>query len=99
MQTTISPWNNKADDRQHQFVTTAPDSIHFGHGLHACPGRFFASNEIKVIMIELLQNWDIRLKGDVNGVGGVDLRPESRQFGMSYSPNESAEIEVRRRRE
>jgi cytochrome P450 len=72
--------------------------LHFGHGIHACPGRFFASNEIKVVLIELLQNWDIRLKGDVKGVGGVEKRPESRQFGMGCSPNESAEIEFRRRK-
>jgi cytochrome P450 monooxygenase-3 len=72
--------------------------LHFGHGIHACPGRFFASNEIKVVLIELLQNWDIRLKGDEKGVGGVEKRPESRQFEMAYSPNESAEIEFRRRK-
>jgi cytochrome P450 len=74
------------------------DSIHFGHGIHACPGRFFASNEIKVVMIELLQKWDIRLKGDVAGIGGVDKRPASRMFEMAVMPNESAEIEIRRRR-
>jgi hypothetical protein len=49
-------------------------------------------------MIELLLNWDIRLKGDVDGHGGVDKRPESRQFEMAYSPNESAQVEFRRRR-
>ena len=87
-----------ADKRQHQFVATSSDSIHFGHGLHACPGRFFASNEIKVVLIELLQNWDMRFKGDVQRLGGVDKRPENKYFGMSILPNESAQIEFRRRR-
>ncbi|CAI7645659.1 unnamed protein product [Penicillium crustosum] len=33
----------------HQLTNTAPDHISFGHGSHACPGRFFAASEIKVI--------------------------------------------------
>jgi ent-kaurene oxidase len=31
-------------ENKHQFVTTGLDSMHFGHGKHACPGRFFAAN-------------------------------------------------------
>jgi hypothetical protein len=49
-------------------------------------------------MIELLQSWDMRLKGDVNRLGGIDKRPENRHWGMSILPNELAEIEFRRRR-
>jgi hypothetical protein len=49
-------------------------------------------------MIELLQSWDMRLKGDVNRLGGIDKRPENRHWGMSILPNELAEIELRRRR-
>lgn len=41
-----------------QFVTTSPEHLAFGHGKHACPGRFFASNEIKVILMFLLMKYD-----------------------------------------
>lgn len=41
-----------------QFVTTSPDHMAFGHGRQACPGRFFASNEIKVAMVHLLLKYD-----------------------------------------
>tara|TARA_R110002003_G_scaffold1993_7_gene23832 strand:- start:2399 stop:3178 length:780 start_codon:yes stop_codon:yes gene_type:complete len=41
-----------------QFVSTEPDYLPFGHGKHACPGRFFASNEIKVLLCHLLLGYD-----------------------------------------
>lgn len=43
---------------------TADGLISPGHGRHACPGRFFASVEIKIILIGLLQNYDIKLCDD-----------------------------------
>lgn len=61
----------------HRFVTTSPESLVFGHGAHACPGRFFASNEIKIVMIEMLRSWDFRLKGDTDMAGGANKRPEN----------------------
>lgn len=30
------------------FTQTSLDNLTFGYGKHACPGRFFAGNEIKV---------------------------------------------------
>ncbi|EQB57238.1 hypothetical protein CGLO_02656 [Colletotrichum gloeosporioides Cg-14] len=44
-----------------QFVSTIPEFLSFGHGKHACPGRFFASNDIKIAPIHLLMkyDWDI----------------------------------------
>ncbi|KAF4633486.1 hypothetical protein G7Y89_g4629 [Cudoniella acicularis] len=86
-------------ENKHQFVTTSPDSLNFGYGNHACPGRFFAGNEIKVILIELLRNWDIRLKGDTEGKGGEDKRPENIVQEFSVMPNMVAEIEFRRRKD
>jgi cytochrome P450 len=41
-----------------QFVTTSPDHLGFGHGSNACPGRFFASNELKVALVYLLLKYD-----------------------------------------
>ncbi|KAF4938631.1 hypothetical protein K4K60_005377 [Colletotrichum sp. SAR11_57] len=41
-----------------QFVTTSPQFLSFGHGKHACPGRFFASNEIKIILCHLIIRYD-----------------------------------------
>ncbi len=33
----------------------------FGFGRHACPGRFFAANEIKLVLAQLLLNYDMKL--------------------------------------
>ncbi|OJD28769.1 cytochrome p450 [Diplodia corticola] len=41
-----------------QYVTTSLDMFAFGHGTHACPGRFFASNEIKIALVHMLMGWE-----------------------------------------
>lgn len=45
-------------EHRHQFVTTTPEHFGFGHGQHACPGRFFAANEIKIFLVHLLVKYD-----------------------------------------
>ncbi|OCK76206.1 cytochrome P450 [Lepidopterella palustris CBS 459.81] len=53
------------NESKHQFVTTSDEYLPFGHGKHACPGRFFASNEIKVLLCHLIMNYDFKFKGGV----------------------------------
>jgi cytochrome P450 len=65
--------------------------LNFGHGNHACPGRFFASNEIKIVLIELLRNWDFRFlerKG----------RPENVLRGLVCGPDTKGMMELRRKK-
>ncbi|TEY44948.1 hypothetical protein BOTCAL_0340g00150 [Botryotinia calthae] len=83
------------NESKFQFVTTSKESMNFGHGNHACPGRFFAGIEIKVIIVELLREWDIRSVGDTEMKGGN--RPENIAVDTILSPNTTAEIEVKRR--
>ncbi|KUI57329.1 Ent-kaurene oxidase [Cytospora mali] len=49
------------NETRHQFVATNKDCLNWGHGPRACPGRFFANNEIKLIMAHLILNYDIKL--------------------------------------
>lgn len=59
---------------KHQFVTLTKDLIAFGYGKHACPGRFFAANEIKIIFIEVLRRFDVESReGCVNFMGEKEL--------------------------
>ncbi|KAK2061272.1 cytochrome P450, partial [Colletotrichum caudatum] len=46
---------------QSQFVSVGTTHLTFGYGKHACPGRFFAVSEIKIIMARLLCHYDVRL--------------------------------------
>jgi cytochrome P450 len=40
------------------LVSMIPEYIGFGYGIHACPGRFFAANEVKIALIFMLLNYD-----------------------------------------
>ncbi|KAH6648936.1 cytochrome P450 [Truncatella angustata] len=73
-----------------QFTSIDNHNINFGLGKHACPGRFFAGNEIKVILSHLVLNYDIKLE---DGKG----RPEPTMFMMSKIANSKAEILFKRR--
>ncbi|KAJ9643313.1 hypothetical protein H2204_002209 [Knufia peltigerae] len=41
-----------------QFVSTSAQHLGFGHGRNSCPGRFFASNELKIALVYLLIGYD-----------------------------------------
>lgn len=44
-----------------QLTTTRPEHIAFGHGKHACPGRFLAANEIKIALCHMLLKYEWKL--------------------------------------
>lgn len=50
------------DSGKHQFVTLGTGVMSFGIGRHACPGRFFAANEIKLIVVSILRKYDLEQK-------------------------------------
>ncbi|RKF83587.1 Cytochrome P450 monooygenase 3, partial [Golovinomyces cichoracearum] len=83
---------------RHFFVTTSPHSLAFGHGKHSCPGRFFANNEIKVVLIELIRNWEFRFPDDVKLEGGEWRRPKNKYSGVESFPDMTANLEIRRRK-
>jgi cytochrome P450 len=72
-----------------QFVSTSPDHLGFGHGQHACPGRFFASNEIKIIMCHILLKYDWRL---LEG-----QKPKVGVYGFFLTADHKTKLEIRRR--
>ncbi|OQE22287.1 hypothetical protein PENSTE_c010G03232 [Penicillium steckii] len=82
--------NNKGS--KHHLLTPSPDSLTWGYGMHACPGRSFAATEIKVIVIHLLTNFRLRLKGGKE-------RPRNESFDFQIMPDMSAEIEFSSRKE
>ena len=51
---------SEEDANKHYFAMTDNTHLHFGHGKQACPGRFLASNELKIIFAYLLMRYDFR---------------------------------------
>ncbi len=45
----------------HLFASTGVNSLQFGLGRHACPGRFFAVMELKLLLAHLVMNYDVKL--------------------------------------
>ncbi|KAH0489729.1 hypothetical protein TgHK011_010146 [Trichoderma gracile] len=94
-------WDAKSDEEKKRdadegtkirglgMVTTSAQHLAFGHGRHACPGRFFVAHELKLIMAHILLNYDIKLVGKV---------PEKLWIGASIFPHLKAEIQVRRKK-
>ncbi|KAF5003208.1 hypothetical protein FDECE_10226 [Fusarium decemcellulare] len=76
-------------ESKHQFVTTSELHMAFGHGKHACPGRFFASNEIKLILAHLLMNYDWELKDGI--------RPRTWTTGINRVVGPTAQVLYRSR--
>ncbi|KAI0654507.1 cytochrome P450 [Cubamyces menziesii] len=54
----------EGDATKHQFVHTSANYLSFGHGRHACPGRFFVANEMKALLSYVLLNYDFKMSDD-----------------------------------
>ncbi len=54
--------DDKDVDLRYQLVATSADYLAWGHGKHACPGRFFAAAELKMILGYLILNYDLRFE-------------------------------------
>ncbi|KAK2042911.1 cytochrome P450 [Colletotrichum somersetense] len=76
------------------FVTTSPDYLPFGHGRHACPGRFLVDFELKMIVAYILKHYDLEFPPEYNG-----RRPMNRQVAELQAPPKNVKIRVRRRAE
>ncbi|TBU42680.1 cytochrome P450 [Dichomitus squalens] len=76
---------------RHQLVNTSVDFITFGGGKHACPGRFFAANELKTMMAHLVLNYDVKFAEE-------GKRPTNVRFGPADLPSHNAQVLFRKRR-
>lgn len=74
-----------------QFVTTSPEHLGFGYGSHACPGRFFAANELKLVLAEMISSYDFECANE----GGV---PPPLSLATEWLANPNMKLRVRRRR-
>ncbi|KAI8245529.1 Cytochrome P450 monooxygenase gloP [Colletotrichum sp. SAR 10_96] len=71
------------------MVTTSDAHLAFGHGRHACPGRFFVAHELKMVVANLLLNYELKTLSE---------RPKPQWIGVTVVPPVEAKIEIKRRK-
>ncbi|KAF8665785.1 hypothetical protein AX16_000232 [Volvariella volvacea WC 439] len=81
---------DEGESIKHQAVSLTLDWVTFGSGRHACPGRFFAINEIKAMLAHVLLNYDVRMANE-------GIRPSGKWFAVAYVPDPKAEVMFRKR--
>ena len=77
------------------FTTTSPTYLGFGHGRHACPGRFFAAQELKLLLAYLFKKYDMELEDKAEDGGRV----MNMWMGPNHVPPLKARVRVRRKAE
>ncbi|KAK5166027.1 uncharacterized protein LTR77_008288 [Saxophila tyrrhenica] len=80
------------EGNNHQYVATSADQLGFGHGQHACPGRFLVAAEIKTALCFLLLKYDIRYLPGQSRLPAV-------KFETQRIMDPSTKIQIRRRTE
>lgn len=99
----VAPGLNYADDEEREaslkrsMYAASKTYLGFSYGKHVCPGRFFASMELKTMVAHLLMEYEIKWPEEVSK-GAKHYRPENMWFGGALVPNPTAEILIRKRR-
>lgn len=79
----------RVEAAQQAWATTSETYTSFGHGRHACPGRFFASTDLKLLLGHVIVNYDFEMK--------QGERPANVWFGLNKLPPMKATVKIRRR--
>ncbi|KLP22404.1 cytochrome P450 monooxygenase [Fusarium fujikuroi] len=72
-------------EKKYMYSSSGTDDLSWGFGRHACPGRYLSAINIKLIMAELLMNYDIKRPDGVS-------RPKNIEFEVLCSPEPDFEI-------
>ncbi|KAL4865748.1 hypothetical protein BDV12DRAFT_187932 [Aspergillus spectabilis] len=80
--------SSNTSPKRASLTTTTDSFLVFGHGRHACPGRFFAAHLMKLILAYLVQNYDV----------ATLTQPVDKQVQVGTTrPDASLKLTVRRR--
>jgi tenellin biosynthesis cytochrome P450 monooxygenase len=85
--------DGKPGSNSQAFVSTSPQYLPFGHGRHACPGRFMVDFELKMIVAYLLKHYDIEFPSEYGG-----KRPDNVWMAELAIPPPGARVRVKRRK-
>lgn len=73
------------------YTAVTTDSVGFGYGKHACPGRTYVSQEMKVILAHILLKYDLKFPDG--------YQPQGLNNGFDSLTDLMASCMVRRRTE
>ena len=79
------------ENHRHQFSSVSKDNLSFGAGKNTCPGRFWASDIIKLELISILSEFDIKFPD------GQTKRPKTLYYGERGVIDRDQKIWFRRR--
>ncbi|KAM0256202.1 hypothetical protein ACHAPA_012249 [Fusarium lateritium] len=90
----LKPNEEKSEDETVKMmnlsmVSTSDKHLAFGHGRHACPGRFFVAHELKIILAYMTQRYHIK---------PLEARPKPQWIGQTIIPPLKTMMEVKRRK-
>ena len=81
---------NAIENHKHQFASLDATNLNFGAGRYACPGRFLASMVLKLLLAQLLLEFDFQFRPGQS-------RPPPLVMDEVIAPNPWTKILVRRR--
>lgn len=87
------PDTKSSSGMKQTFVSTGPHFLVFGHGKHACPGRFLLDFELKIIVTYILTHYDLELPRQFKG-----QRPKTSWMSEACFPDSKGAIKFRRRK-
>lgn len=73
--------------------TASLDSLAFGYGGQACPGRWFSVGEVKLILVKLLSEYDVKF------TPGRTTRPLNLFAGENSFPDPSVNVMIKSRKD
>ncbi|KAK8100756.1 Cytochrome P450 monooxygenase [Apiospora kogelbergensis] len=76
-----------ADPLRYEASSAGFDYLTFGYGKHVCPGRFFATDLMKLVLAVTVLRYDIKLPPDV--------KPHKRYFSHHEIPDFNLQVLVR----
>lgn len=83
--------DNKGAESHYNMGMATEDSLGFGLGSQACPARFFATVQMKILLSRLLVGWDLIL--EKNGREYLGSRPDMEY--LDFSVKAPAEYGIR----
>ncbi|KAH7558956.1 ent-kaurene oxidase [Bipolaris maydis] len=90
--------SEQKDKPQHRWLIANETEFRWGYDSHVCPGRFYAHNLLKITLARLIENYDIKMPGDVTGIesrykmvefGNVVMEPRDKPLMIRRRPKEA----------